>query len=608
MINDVLNNLEAKDLYHVPVFPNSKQPEDKEWQKKKYQKQRYADDNSVGVNLKLSQVLHFDFETWVACRFGEKFCPKNTFIIGKKYEKNGCEIELVTNYFYKNNGVIDSNLTFKNDAGTPILELRCNGQSVVHGKTPLKEDNSIMCERYVVNDAKPASHDNLLFIANKIYLACMFVEYDLGMNEGALRLDGCLKRYCSNWSDDDRVEFLLSIGEVTRPEGRDTTESKMRRIVKSNNNNPSKQSGYRSLAQQLQVEPLKIKNLFKKIGGSIPQSDDYEKVKSIVDFNAKSINVEELMKKVIPPLKWSVLPIMPEGLGFISGRPKAMKSWTVLGICYAVQNGIKFMGHETTQGDVMYLALEDSERRIKDRIVKLGYHKLKHPTILLASDVPYLGFGFEECIESWIKDKENPRLIVIDTLARIKPRARKNSGTAYDMDNELLSKIQTIAIQNNITIACVTHLSKQQQDYSFDRIQGSVGIQGIADFMWMIDRGDNSNQASITGRGRDMNDFEYAVIWDEDKWQYEFTGNLQMVQLTENRRQVIDAMNFLTKEKDEIAPRDVCKYYQVSVQSKDGKRISKTMQRMEGDFELIKGQKFGTYKLPNKTEGKEANY
>ena len=120
MINDVLNNLEAKDLYHVPVFPNSKQPEDKEWQKKKYQKQRYADDNSVGVNLKLSQVLHFDFETWVACRFGEKFCPKNTFIIGKKYEKNGCEIELVTNYFYKNNGVIDSNLTFKNDAGTPI--------------------------------------------------------------------------------------------------------------------------------------------------------------------------------------------------------------------------------------------------------------------------------------------------------------------------------------------------------------------------------------------------------------------------------------------------------------------------------------------------------
>ena len=87
MINDVLNNLEAKDLYHVPVFPNSKQPEDKEWQKKKYQKQRYADDNSVGVNLKLSQVLHFDFETWVACRFGESFVQKILSLLEKSKKR-----------------------------------------------------------------------------------------------------------------------------------------------------------------------------------------------------------------------------------------------------------------------------------------------------------------------------------------------------------------------------------------------------------------------------------------------------------------------------------------------------------------------------------------
>ena len=68
MINNVLNNLESKDLVHLPVFPNSKQPEDKEWQNKKYQKQRYQDDNSVGVNLKLSQILHFDFENAVYLR------------------------------------------------------------------------------------------------------------------------------------------------------------------------------------------------------------------------------------------------------------------------------------------------------------------------------------------------------------------------------------------------------------------------------------------------------------------------------------------------------------------------------------------------------------
>lgn len=44
---------------------------------------------------------------------------------------------------------------------------------------------------------------------------------------------------------------------------------------------------------------------------------------------------------------------------------------------------------------------------------------------MLASDVPYLGFGFEESLLEWIESKEKPRLIVIDTLARIKPRQKK---------------------------------------------------------------------------------------------------------------------------------------------------------------------------------------
>ena len=104
----------------------------------------------------------------------------------------------------------------------------------------------------------------------------------------------------------------MSIGEITRPGGRDTTESKMRRIVKSNNDMPTRQSGYKSLAENLQVDPLKIKNLFKKIG-SVPQSDDYEKVKSVKDFNSKGLDMLDLMQREIPPLKYAIRPILPEG-------------------------------------------------------------------------------------------------------------------------------------------------------------------------------------------------------------------------------------------------------------------------------------------------------
>ena len=84
----------------------------------------------------------------------------------------------------------------------------------------------------------------------------------------------------------------------------------------------------------------------------------------------------------------------------------------------------------------------------------------------MGGDVPYLGFGFEECLENWIKSKENPRLVVIDTLARIKPRQSKSSGTAYDSDNLLMNGIQKLAVQNNLTVMFITHLSKASQEYT----------------------------------------------------------------------------------------------------------------------------------------------
>ena len=91
-------------------------------------------------------------------------------------------------------------------------------------------------------------------------------------------------------------------------------------------------------------------------------------------------------------------------------------------------------------------------------------------------------------------------------------------------------------------------------------------------------------------------DFEYAVKWNEEKFQYDFEGNLQIVEMNENRREVLDAMLDLKNGGTvEVHPRDVCKYFSVSVTSKDGRRLSKTMQRMLGDSELIKGNKYGTY-------------
>ena len=572
----------------VPLFPYSKNNQDANWQNRRYSLDSVLDDSNVGINLLQSNLLDVDLDSTLAIIFGLRWLPSNTLklarVINGKRE--------ITHYFYLNNQSLKEN-DIKKFKDETILEYRCNGQTVVYGETPYKDDSSIMQSRIWVDEQKPIFVNNLQKIVNKIYVACVLCSFDIGMNQSALKLDSCLMRY-TDWTDDERADFVLAIGEQTRPGGRDTNLKKRYRQIKSNNEE-KKNSGYISFANHVGADPKEVKKLFKLIG-SVPSSDDYEKTKSIVDFNSVSLDMPTLIKTELPPMKWAVGGILPEGFICLAGRPKAMKSWTALKMIYCVQNGLDFLGHKTVQGDAIYFGLEDSKRRIKDRVQKLGFSQMKQPQIVLGGDVPYLTFGFEECLENWIKSKENPRLVVIDTLARIKPRVSKNSGTAYDQDNLLMNGIQKIAVQNNLTIVFITHLSKATQDYSFDKIQGSVGIQGMTDAMWMLDRGDGANsKASLKGRGRDILDFEYALNWDNETMSYTFEGNLVEINKHENRQEILIAMKELHNELKEIRPKDVAKYYGVTSNSKDGRRMSRTMQRMAEQFELSKGSKYGTY-------------
>jgi len=580
----------------VPLFPNGKDTHDLNWQNRKYVIDDFLDDSNIGINLKLSNLLDVDLDCDLAVHFGKLWLPFNTLKLARITPLDGENKRVeITHFFYLNNQSLKENQTLNDRNGKAIIEYRCSGQTVVYGKTPSKADPAVMVDRqFYVDEQKPIYVDNLQQIVNKIYIAVKLCSYNVGANKGVLKLDSCIMRY-TDWSDTEREDFIWQIVQITDPNSKDCTFKKMQGCVRSNNKE-KRNSGYVSCANQIGADEKELKNLFALIG-SIPSSDNYEKTKSIVDFNTVSLDMPTLMKTELPPMLWAVGGILPEGFVCMAGRPKAMKSWTALKLVYCVQNGLDFLGHKTIQGDAIYFGLEDSQRRIKDRVEKLGLSKMKQPQIVLGGDVPYLGFGFEECLENWIKSKENPRLVVIDTLARIKPRQSKSAGTAYDADNLLMNGIQKLAVQNNLTVMFITHLSKASQDYSFDKIQGSVGVQGMTDAMWMLDRGDGLNsKASLKGRGRDILDFEYALTWNNETMSYSFEGNLDVINQNENRSEIIKAMTELHKDGvDQIRPRDVAKHYGVTANSKDGRRMARTMQRMADQFEIIKGSKYGTY-------------
>jgi hypothetical protein len=84
------------------------------------------------------------------------------------------------------------------------------------------------------------------------------------------------------------------------------------------------------------------------------------------------ITARKLMETDYPTPQFLVPGLIVEGLTLLAGRPKIGKSWLALACAVAVATGGEFLGRKATQGEVLYLALEDSPRRIKKRLRELG--------------------------------------------------------------------------------------------------------------------------------------------------------------------------------------------------------------------------------------------
>ena len=583
MINEA-RKIVNKGMFFIPLLPNEKKNWDSDHLTKDYTEKDLIPGGNLAINPKKSDKYVIDGDSELAIKFGNLWLPNNTTIGARQYPDGRIE---KTHWYFKSDGSLETNIR------SLPAELFCDHNIVAFGTTIHKKTKEPMKRFWANEDSVLPFNNAILKTFNKINFASKVGEYLTSVNTGALTLDSCLWRYCKDWSDDVRKQFLLDFYSIVTPNDKEATSAKFQRIIKANNKEV-KNAGYNYFADYIGVDREKVRTWFGWIGETpgITKSK-----KSFRNFLTAGIDMQKLRTEDIPPLQFAIKPILPEGLTLFCGRAKSMKSWTMLLISYAVQNGLKFLDHTTIQGNCLYLGLEDSKRRLKDREKKLKLNNLTPPTVDV--EAPYLDMGLEESLQTWIDSVPNPRLICIDTLARVKSRTGYNkAGTAYDHDNETLRNIQKLAIKNGVSIVLVSHLNKAPQDYAFDKITGSTGLQGICDAMWLVERGEHGAQSTFIGRGRDIHDFEYAMNWNEETWRYDWVGNLQEVNLNDNRKEVLDAIRELQKSGMlEIRPRDITKHCGYTAQSKDAQRISKTMLRMKNNFELTKGDKFGTYKV-----------
>ena len=85
------------------------------------------------------------------------------------------------------------------------------------------------------------------------------------------------------------------------------------------------------------------------------------------------LSADEILTTDWPEPVWAIPAILPVGLSVLAGPPKVGKSWLALQFAQAVASGGMALGFPVEFGRVLYLALEDPSRRLKERMVKQNW-------------------------------------------------------------------------------------------------------------------------------------------------------------------------------------------------------------------------------------------
>lgn len=255
---------------------------------------------------------------------------------------------------------------------------------------------------------------------------------------------------------------------------------------------------------------------------------------------ASRMSAEELWDADIPPTRYILPGLLPEGLTVLAAKPKIGKSWLALLIALRVTEGAEVLGATTEPGDVLYLALEDNMARLRQRMHKLnGAKRASKRLDIQTSCKPLDGGGLLE-IETWLRDHPQAKLIIIDTFAKVRGRANNRNGNVYTEDYAAISPLQALAGKYGVSILLVHHMRKMGGEDIFDTISGSLGLTGAADSNWVLVRERGKADAVLHVTGRDIIEGDgLALQFDRETCIWSVLGLASEVRRTKEQRDVI---------------------------------------------------------------------
>jgi hypothetical protein len=265
------------------------------------------------------------------------------------------------------------------------------------------------------------------------------------------------------------------------------------------------------------------------------------------------VSAADLVEKTFPEPRWAVPSILPEGASLLVGAPKKGKSWLLLSLGIAIASGGFALGKIPVEcGDVLLLCLEDSERRLQERLVRILDGEPAPERLHVVTEWPRLDEGGAEALDAWLMDHPETRLVGIDVLARLRPPSREKNDL-YQRDYETGAAFKRVADKHGVPLVVVHHSRKAAADDPLDLISGTTGLAAAVDTALILMRAKGEADANLYVRGRDVLEADHALSFDPVTCQWSLLGDAQAYQLTPGRAEVLR----LVREHGPSGPKEI---------------------------------------------------
>ena len=228
-----------------------------------------------------------------------------------------------------------------------------------------------------------------------------------------------------------------------------------------------------------------------------------------------TVSMQDLYETIYPSRPPIIDGLLYAGTYLFVGAPKVGKSFLMAQIGYHVSTGLELWSYPVHQGAVLYLALEDDHRRLQDRLFRM-FGTESADNLYFSIYAKQLGAGLEEQLKWFVQEHPDTRLIIIDTLQKV----RESGGDTYNYasDYEVITKLKAFADEHGICLLLVHHTRKQQAEDKFDMISGTNGLLGAADGAFLLQKERRtSNTATLDISGRDQQDQRLYLTRNEER-------------------------------------------------------------------------------------------